>query len=54
MEVVGYNPDLGINISENDQHCTLDIGANIELRFPNQSCVTLDNVFAVIVKQFIL
>lgn len=44
VEITGDNPELEINISEDDSYCNLDIGTDTMFQVPDFSIVTLDNV----------
>ena len=44
VEITGDNPELEINISEDDSYCNLDIGTDTLFQVPDFSIVTLDNV----------
>ena len=44
VEIIGDNPELEINISEDDSYCNLDIGTDTLFQVPDFSIVTLDNV----------
>lgn len=44
VEITGDNPELEINISEDDSYCNLDIATDTLFQVPDFSIVTLDNV----------
>ena len=44
VEIIGDNPELEINISEDDSYCNLDIGTDTMFQVPDFSIVTFDNV----------
>lgn len=44
VEITGDNPELEINISEDDSYCNLDIGTDTMFQVPDFSIVTFDNV----------